>query len=179
MIKSAGAVLLTTIIMVTLLATLILSLTHALLLYIHASSHLISRHNSFYQLENSAAVLSLSKNLPPSCGAGKQTPNQLIDLLLSGKGCLYTHAKQRYYYLWQDLGDYPCLRINAGKNTYASHHLLISLRSSEGDVLQLRLGTVAIKDSSCKTGSRVVNNGILSWRYLPSMHSPREPGFAA
>ncbi len=161
-------VLLTTIILILTLTMLVLSLLHAVFLYIKVSSQVMSTHEALYQLEAQALRLAVA-NHDPQCEVLEEDPNQSIEKLRHYSECLLTANKRQYTYLINDLGVYPCLHIVYGKKTYSSHHWLITLASAvpREHILQLRMAR-PVKEVACdRFEAREINKGVISWRYLP------------
>jgi len=161
-----GTVLLTTIIIVSILAILILSMMQAVFLYLKASGHVVVHQQEFYQLEAAAQKIAAFDKPLAHCVVQKINPNDIMSQLLSDKGCVLMVGDQRYQYLIDDLGEYPCLNIAYDKRIYGSHHWLISIATSESAILQIRLVKRAETPRCKQVEEREVHEGISSWRYL-------------
>jgi hypothetical protein len=149
-----GFVLLTTLILLALLALLVLSELQLLLLDSKALTLMKKKHQSFLALEAAANHLAFHTDLSNlSCLYNEQDSKTIHELLLRGKGCHLVHENQRYYFIIADRGLFPCL-------------LGISIRASDKQgILELGLARL-VKGYDCeKRRPRQGKIGLLSWRY--------------
>lgn len=158
-----GIVLFTVLIMVSVLSLLVLSLMQHVLLYVKATNHLNKSHQQFYQLESAARqfILSLPIDVNPQCNHPLTASVKASHL----NGCDYLFDHQHYTYFMDDLGEYPCLQIEANHNTWGTHHWLISIgiQKTSFEFIQMRVVTpVALK--TCEK-IKIIRNNILSWRH--------------
>lgn len=161
--KQAGAVLLTTILIIAILTLLVLSLMQGVFLYIKGCNQIVAHHQSFYQMEAIANKLDVSKT---ACWVNDKDPNQLIDILLTQHGCTFIDDKQQYWYVVEDLDVYPCLQITDGERVFSSHHWLITLATIQPQVivLQLRIATIANAEKCEQAPAQLIQSGVLTWR---------------
>ncbi len=165
--RAAGAVLLTTIIMVAVLAIAVLSLMQAVLLYAKASSHVAINHQEFYQLEAAALEIGFSKQAAVApCLVRKSSQNEIIKQLLRDDGCVKMVGQRQYHYLVDDLGEHPCLQILRDKLPVGSHHWLISVATATHVILQLRMAKPETTSECRQVEKRIIYEGVISWRYL-------------
>ncbi len=172
--RQRGLVLLTTVIMISILTLLILSLMQSVFLYIKVNNQVLRNHELLYQLEAVAYQLG-KENYTSDCLLTNENPNQILELLLSRQGCFFRAENQQYIYLVNDLGLFPCLHIRDGKEIHSSHHWLITVMSPppQQAVLQVRISK-AVQAITCQASEmRMINKGLLSWRYLPTFPSTR------
>ncbi len=169
--SSKGMILFSTIGMMIVLTLFVLSLLQVVFLHIKVSQQVAIKHNRLHQLESVAHKMMLAKNVDDDCYLTGVDPNQMVDMLLQHRGCVFEDNHHEYFYLFDDLGLYPCLTIQEGKILYSSHHWFITIATAEAkvssEILQLRVA----KPSSILTceypdASRRINAGVISWRYL-------------
>jgi len=165
--RNKGMVVLTTIIMLSILTMLVLSLLQSVFLYTKVSNQVLAKHKALYQLEAAAYHL-IADNYAPACLLTLENPNRIIDFLLHKRGCSFIWEDQRYYYLVDDLGLYPCLQTMSDSEVKSSHHWLITVLSSfpQQAVLQLRIAK-SVRAIHCDIEhTRQINMGVISWRYV-------------
>lgn len=169
MTRQKGIVLLTTIMMLALLAMLVLSEMQGIFLYHKALNHLLEKHQSLYQLEAQANILALNDwSMKRNCVIKEQNPNKIIGLLKSRQACSLIHEKQQFFYLVEELGLFPCLQTMVNKITYSTRHLRINLlkTGTKSAFLQLRVANL-VPLASCENSSPTsIKAGLVSWRYL-------------
>jgi hypothetical protein len=144
MAQQKGFVLLVIMTMLGILSLLTLSSMQTVWLYLKTSQQRIRYDENHNQLEM------LAKKIAENLLCRRHKIN------LQSK-----HAKVEL----QDLGEYSCLKIKMDGKYYASHHWLISVRSSwlPSKVLQVRVATPA-HISTCQAGSqRIIESGMISW----------------
>ncbi|MFY7697408.1 MAG: hypothetical protein ACOVQX_01080 [Legionella sp.] len=163
--NTRGAVLLTTIVMVSSLALLLLSLLQSVWLYHKAIIRMLDNHRLSYQLELAAHHLILHKDQLLPCQISKQTPNQIVQSLLSGQGCRYQFDNQHYRYLVVDMPIKVCYWLLLDRKLVSVSHKLMTVIDSRHHLLQLRWVSPA-NSELCKKPIRVLDNMIVSWRYL-------------
>jgi hypothetical protein len=154
--------------MINILTMLVLLLMQTVYVYIKASNQVVASHNSFYQLETVARELSLEP-FSADCVLSNEDPNKVIELLAHHNGCLYKTHQRQYYYLIDDLGRFPCLKIIENNEFYGSRHWLITIRSIEESqpfILQLRIAKLGEVMDCQGSDHRQIHSGIVSWRYL-------------
>ena len=166
-----GVVLLTTLFMITILSLLMITLLNNLFSYLHIFTILQKKQQVLQQLEKITLIYlsgnALSTN--PACQIADDNPNASIDYLIHQPGCVFTSKKHSYYYVIANLGEYPCQKISINGIQYSSRHWLFTVASErlKSSMLQLRLAVIT-KDRHCETKqTRLIQPGILSWRYLP------------
>lgn len=153
--------------MMVLVTLLVVSLMHGVWLYFKASNRISTNHQAFYDLEAAAQQLRLTKNIfnQENCFIAGKDPNQIIDSLYKNKGCSFYFDKSLYFYVIENLGQFPCLQIIERKKIHASQHIRVTLASSQHAALQIRIANVSGL-SECKQSIHLINQGIISWRYL-------------
>ncbi len=158
--------------MIVVLTLLILSFMQAVFLYMKVSNQITKQHEAFYQLEAVANKLA-AEIYDADCVVTAEDPNQVIEMLLQSHGCSLTDNHHYFSYLIDDLGVIPCLYILSGKEHYSSHHWLVTVATGppKQEIMQLRIAR-PVKTVTCEFNeARQINQGIISWRYLPSgMH---------
>ena len=166
--KHTGAVLITVILLITLMALFVLAQMQMVFLDHRALNQLTEQHQSFFQLEAEARKIAATVSIPSACIIEARDANEVIELLGNKQGCTSTRGKQQFYYLVEDLGLFPCLQTKVGNFFYSTQHLRISIRSREmySAILQLRIAKSA-KLQNCEQIKAVQSRlGLLSWRYL-------------
>lgn len=164
--RQQGMVLFTCMMMLAISSLLILSLMQAFFLYVKASAALAKRHQAFYQLEAFANQLRASNLslMDSRCRVEDKNPNEVLSMLKNHVGCEHAEGEDTYRYLVEDLGEYPCLQINA---SMGSHHWLISIAriDSKFEPLQIRVA-VQVESIQCDGRISYIHAGILSWRHF-------------
>ena len=168
MAREEGMVLLVTIMMMTILTLLVLTLLQAVFLYVKIDHKVLQSHQDFHQLEAVARRLMQGEVGPAACLLNNETPNMMIQLLLNNRGCSLIDERRTYYYWFDDLGLFPCLKIRSAHTLNSSHHWLITMSSvnPRSSILQLRFVTPA-PAIACDSDVREIKAGVTSWRYLP------------
>ncbi|MBA3537603.1 MAG: hypothetical protein H0T84_13515 [Tatlockia sp.] len=168
--KQAGLVLLTTIMVIGLLALLTLSQLQILLLDFKAISMASKKKQDFWTLETAANTVlrNIALEGQESCLLSEKDPDVVINLLKNKKGCPLIHEKQPFYYLIEDLGVFPCLQVLIDNKIYSTRHFRLSIHSAEkhAAILQLRharIEKLVICDNNEPKQSKL---GLQSWRYL-------------
>lgn len=159
-----GFVLLTTFLMLSLLALLVVANMKSVSLYFKMSNHLISSHQDFYRLE--AVVNEIGISHLHDCVSSEQDPNRLLEQLRQVQGCDLALFHHTYHYIVSDLGISPCLQINLN----SSHHWLISVIDVvlQSHSLQVRVALPEKQGICLEEKSRLITGGIVSWRHLRS-----------
>jgi|GEM_PF-1162695 len=167
-----GMILLSTIGMMMVLTLFVLSLLQALFLHIKVSQRVVIKHNRLYQLESVARKVMLAKHVDDDCYLTGVDPNHIVDMLLQHRACVFEDNHHEYFYLFDDLGLYPCLTIQEGKILHSSHHWFITIATAEANVspeiLQLRVAKPSrLLTCEYPDAFKQINAGVISWRYLP------------
>lgn len=164
--KQKGFVILITTMMLSILTMLILSLMQSVFLYIKVSNQVLIKHELLYQLEAVAQQI-VKADYSLDCLLREENPNNIIELLLQKQGCLFAWENKKYYYLINDLGLFPCLQMMSSNQVSSTHHWLVTVSSPpQQEILQLRVAKPA-KAIACDFDKiRLINNGVISWRYL-------------
>lgn len=165
---SKGFVLFTTMMMLVLLVLLVLSLMQAVLLYVKAGNQITKRHQAFYQLESMAHTLMPAHVLhDDQCVVRDQLPNEVIDRLKRHDGCDKKVGHHAYVYLIEDLGVFPCLRMQWHHQIRSSHHWRLTVMSKlpPYEALQLRF-TTSVPMMACEGTVVEIIKGTISWRHL-------------
>lgn len=163
-----GVVLLITITMISVFATLVLSIMQLFYVYTKTQRSIVEQRAIQHELEQVAKrVISMpNDNSRLHCISYGSDPNDVIQHLHEQEGCVLTDKKGASYHYWlDDAGDFPCLQIAQHEKTYSSHHWLISV-TSRGGTLQLRLAVLGSNQHCQAFQARRIPAGIISWRYL-------------
>jgi hypothetical protein len=167
--KQQGMILISTLLMISVLALIVLSQMQLIFLQFKAMSDTISRHRSFRQLEATAyQLVAERKRVKKECVVPEANDYRLIERLKNKKGCALTIHNEHYQYLMEDLGVYPCMETFINSQRYTTKHtrLTVALLLDKPLILQLRTANVG-KYRVCEGNQPViVKPGILSWRYL-------------
>lgn len=159
-------ILLTTLIMLALIASLLFSVMRGTWLYQKMMRQTRASHTSFYALEAAAFHLEQSgfKDISSNCLKKTKDLNQPIIVLRSGQGCVLNYQAKTYRYAVADLGVVACLSINA----QVSHHWVIAIMAAEYDheILSVRVAKPAGKRKKICSAPSEIKAGILSWRHL-------------
>jgi type II secretory pathway component PulJ len=170
--EEKGMVLISTIIMLMLLALLVISQMQMVSLVYQSLNRFMEKHQDFYRLEVAAQQLMANHwQVKANCLITEKNPNEIITLLKNKQGCLLSYERQQFLYLVEDLGIFPCIQTVKEKTTYSTRHWRISVLAIEGKFafLQLRIAKKT-QLAVCENSPLVfINPGILSWRYLDSV----------
>lgn len=164
--RSRGMILLTTLIMLALIASLLFSMMRGTWIYQKLAKQTHKSHDAFYALEAVASHLEKSglKHIPKKCINKTNDLNQPVSILHSKQGCELNYKHHVYYYAIADLGVFACLKIKA----QASHHWSLAVTAPEvgHEILAIRVAKPAGKRKKICKASSEINTGVLSWRYL-------------
>ena len=164
--RSRGMILLTTLIMLALIASLLFSVMRGTWLYQKLTRQTRASHTAFYALEAAASHLEKVgfKQVASNCLKKTKNLNQPVMLLRAGQGCILNYKQENYRYAVADLGVFACLKIK----TQASHHWVIAIMAPElgHEILTVRIAKPAGKRKKACSESSEINAGALSWRYL-------------
>ena len=144
-IKQNGFILIIVMSMLAIMLSLTLTLMHTLLIYVKTHNQRAFQHEHFYQLETKA------KNIwEHFVSTEKKVPFLSNDAVV------------------EDLGVYSCVTIRAEQKSYASHHWLITVKStdSSGAIVQIRGAFPAIISNCTSPVKREIHSGIISWHIL-------------
>lgn len=170
--REEGMVLLSTMMMLTLLALLVVSQMQMVFLAYKSLNQLVEKHQDFYKLEVVAQQLSAnSKQVKANCLLTEKDPNEIITLLKNGQGCPLSHEQQQFFYLVEKLGLFPCMQTVKEQKTYSTQHWRITVlaKSERFDFLQLRIAKIAPL-TACENNQLIfINTGTISWRQLKSV----------
>jgi hypothetical protein len=162
-LKSAGFILLTTVMMIVVLTVLVMAPLKSVMLYMKAYKAVIESDQMAYNLEQVAYRLAASP-FAADCIVNDVDPNQIRYLLQQIK-CSLKHNDIVYDYIINDLGIYPCLKIDAQGILYSSHHWLIHVVASGSKEQRLNL-RIAKPDKAlpCELmNQRQIHSGLVSW----------------
>jgi len=163
---SRGMILLTTLIMLTLIALLLFSVMRGTWLYQKLVRQTQAAHTHFYALEEVAAYLETInfKQHSHSCLKKTRDLNQPVEFVRGQQGCVLQYKHEIYRYAVADLGVFACLKISA----QASHHWMVAVTAPKRghEILSVRVARPAGKRKKICSISSGINTGILSWRYL-------------
>lgn len=170
--RGTGFILLSTLLTISIISLLVLSCMQHILLYHKAMNALAKQHRNFYQLELVAMQLAQTKlaKVNQDCVVFSDNANQVLQQLVDREACLLTINSENYYYLIEELSDFPCLIIYRKNTKYSTHHRRVSIAYKIQDqnthlFLQLRQIN-AINYLTCNESEQQVKPGISSWRYL-------------
>jgi len=164
--RSRGMILVTTVIMLLLIASLLFSVMQATWLYTKLTRQTRASHENFYALEAVVSYLEQTdlKQMSSSCLKRSKDLNQPVEMLRKGQGCILNYKQKTYRYAVADLGVVACLKIQA----QASHHWMLAVTAPDlgHEILAVRMVTpVRGRKKVCDVSSEV-NAGVLNWRYL-------------
>ncbi len=164
--KSSGFILLMTLLIILVLSALGLTCLNQVLLYHKALNSMEVQHERFYQLEHFALELArMSSSSVKECVIYKDIANGVIAQLRKQKGCLLSVSGDKYRYLIEDLGDFPCLKVHKSSHNEATHHIRVTVMSNNNSILQIRYLTPT-HSQKCIGTVQFVTPGIKSWRLL-------------
>tara|TARA_R110002126_G_scaffold17798_2_gene68886 strand:+ start:60182 stop:60670 length:489 start_codon:yes stop_codon:yes gene_type:complete len=157
--RSQGMILLTTLIMLALIASLLFSMMRGTWMYQKLARQTRASHEAFYALEAAASHLEHLgfKHVSTSCIKKTKDLNQPLHSLRLEQGCVLSYKHQTYRYAVADLGVRVC-----------SHHWLIAVAAPAlgHEILSIRVARPINKRKKACITSTEINTGILSWRYL-------------
>jgi hypothetical protein len=162
-----GFILLPTIMIIGIVGLLVLSHTASIFLYYKAENHLQARHHTLQQLE-AAAMQVLTSIYPSHCILANQDANNSILRLKKQQGCSVIINKQHYMFVIEELGVFPCLKVQNINNNYSTKHVRVTLLSTTNKpmILQLRIAHI-IPVLTCRGHRPIfIKPGIISWRYV-------------
>ncbi len=130
--KDAGIVLITTLILIGLLALLTLSQLQILLLNYKVLNLASEQQKDFLILEKAAKQLlkQIDRKAHGACSVSKNESVNL-DFLFEKQSCPLVYEKQQFHYLIEDLGVFPCLQIKQDKQIYSTRHFRLSVQSDK------------------------------------------------
>lgn len=165
--KIRGVVLLTTLVMILVMAQLVLSLMQSNVVFLKASHQLSHGHDSFYKLESAAYRLSASNLLllPVNCRIVVTPPNKIITRLQHG-GCQFIYRDRIYYYLLEDMGIYSKLPMLVDYKLFASHHWLLTMLGGDSRHFALQLRVVTPDVEVTQVLIKPITSRVVSWRVL-------------
>ncbi|MDF1827591.1 MAG: hypothetical protein P1U39_04880 [Legionellaceae bacterium] len=158
--RSEGMILLTTLIILALIASLLFSMMRATWIAQKLARQTRETHAAFYALEGAAQhliALDFKHLTKKKCIKKTRDVNQPLQMLRIEQGCEWRYKNQVYRYALADLGVVSC-----------SHHWLIAITASElgHEILSTRVAkAINIKTKNCKNATKI-DTGVLSWRYL-------------
>ena len=168
--NSRGFVLLACLMISSMMASLLLSALQSLLLYSKINAQRTEQHQLFYETEFQVTEL-IQSGLDPghACFAHTKDMKQLLDALQNRKGCGLNKRRPEIIYQIQDLGVFPCQRLEKNKVKQSAQHWLWSFavfnKGHLAFVLQMReIKPVAFM--TCPETAYAVKQGIVSWRKL-------------
>jgi len=157
--RSQGMILLTTLIMLALIASLLFSMMRGTWIYQKLARQTRASHEALYALEAAASHLERLgfKHVSKSCIKKTKDLNQPLRTLRLEQGCVLSYKREAYRYAVADLGVLAC-----------SHHWLIAVTAPElgHEILSIRVARPINKRKKACITSAEINTGILSWRYL-------------
>lgn len=162
-LRSSGFILLTTMMMIVILTLLVMAPLKSVLLYMKAHKAVIESDQMAYNLEQVAYRLADSP-FAADCIVNDVDPNEMRYLLQQLK-CSLKHNNKIYYYIINDLGIYPCLKIDVQGVFYSSHHWFIQVLASGSKEQRLNL-RIAKPDKAlpCELmDQRQIYSGLVSW----------------
>lgn len=148
------------------------TIMHHVLLFYKVVNRRERQHQDFYQMEYLARQLAETKFDHSDCMLYADQANTVIVKLKSNKGCTVQIKGIKYYYLIEELGDFPCMIAVKNEKHYSTHHRRVSLmlvsQDSPNSLLQIRY-FIAIPLQSCYGTRYDVSLGLNSWRYMSSI----------
>lgn len=159
--KQSGFILLTSIVLLGIIALLLLESQAQLTVIQKSLNSLVGFDDNYYQMKSIANDLIIKKAWQKNtCFMQTTNPNFILDLLRKKSGCVVYDKNETYFYSLVDLGPYPCVQIHQNER-YSTQHYLMSLYSSiEKTFLQIRFA-LPIPLVSCE------KNVILVHRLIP------------
>ncbi|MBA2656320.1 MAG: hypothetical protein H0U70_04965 [Tatlockia sp.] len=162
---------LTTMLIIGLLALLVLTQMKSLLLNAKNLGLLKKRQQIFWTLETVAQQI-MQKNVQREtglCFLAERDPNEVVDLLKNTRGCSLIQSKQVFHYLIEDLGFVPSSQLKVNNPSYCLRHFRLTVQAHEkpGAILQLRYAKKAGFKNCTALQLKLGKPGLLSWRYLP------------
>ena len=163
-------ILLSTILMLMVLALLVLSQMQLVMIYYQANNQLLNSHRVLRLLENEAhkVVSARSERWQASCVFHSDNPNGIILQIRHGKGCSLLIDKEPFAYLIEELGVYACMQSVRENKLYSTHQWRVTVLAlgNHSQVIQLRFARLAPPLSCDPEKTVYLKPGILSWRYL-------------
>lgn len=167
--SSRGFIFLWTLSLIMLISLLALTSMQHVLLYYKSINRQEKRHRQVYQMEHLA--LSLLANQPPNteCMSFRVDIKQLINLLKAHKECFIENEEITYSYFIEDLGEFPCLRVD-NKNPSRHFKLFLLAQNPDGNPSLLQLRVIKpTEGSACDGAYHQVSAGVSSWLYVDSI----------
>lgn len=168
--KVSGFIFMLTLSVIAIISLLLLSAMQQLMLYQRSASTRNLTHQGLYQLEDVAGQLINLSRIDKACVKAQDKANGIMQVLLHHKGCLFVSGQSHYRYLFEDLGDFPCLVEAQDGVLRSTHHLRLSLLLVSDDdmppkVLQIRVIQKGVR-ATCLNTPHEVHLGLSSWRYI-------------
>ena len=112
MVRSRGMILLTTLVMLLVIASLLFSVMQGTWLYQKLTRQTRASHTNFYALEAAAFHLESIgfKQLSSGCIKRTKDLNKPVMMLRAGQGCAFNYKQKTYRYAVADLGVVACLK---------------------------------------------------------------------
>lgn len=166
-LKQSGFLLPMTMLMLATMTLLTLSSMQSIFNDLKLIQHMKMKHENFHELEMTSLVLAQSAiySQKDECKMNFMDPNEIIHRLQIHQGCSYVNQHRKYEYLINDLGIYPCLKIQLNQAQYSSHHWLITVISlSDSTLLQLRVAQAGNILNCHGKVEQTIHPGVMSWR---------------
>ncbi|ARG96998.1 hypothetical protein [Legionella micdadei] len=168
--KQTGIVLVTVLLFITVLSLLVLTQMQLVFLDYKSINQRNEQHQAFFQFEKDAKKLAeiITSSTQHACVIPAMDANAVIRVLKTKQACISTHEKQQFYYLVEDLGQFPCIQTVVDNIIYSTSHLRISMLSAnqQAGILQLRIARLA-QLANCECNEPIlIRSRLLSWRYL-------------
>ena len=151
-VRAEGMVLLTTLMMITLVAEMVMSAMRAVLLLEKVNQRLALTHQAFYEFD---AVLE---------GILEQASTHTLSACINTP-CQWLQGTHTYSYEVVDWGIFPCLRLLIHEQTVASHHWQLTVHSMYPTALTrvVRIATRGPLRSCTSSIFARISKGVLSW----------------
>ncbi|KTD45329.1 hypothetical protein Lqui_2800 [Legionella quinlivanii] len=161
--SSQGMILIVFSLILNFIALLVMAQSESLFLFYKNLGQMIHIQSEIQFLEEEA--IRLLKQKKSTCTVFNQGANEILHQLQSRSACCIRHEEQKYCYLLEDLGEFPCLRI---KNKYKSHQWRITLSNDQlrPFIMQIRYAEATGSQQCLENQFRVIEEGVQSFRIL-------------
>lgn len=159
-----GMVLLSTIGIIVMISLLIVTSMQQNALFSKVLARLQRQDKDFYHMEKVARHV-LQANIE-TCLVKNFLTNDWLSQLRK-KGCLIVESGEKYRYLIEDIGVFPCWMVNTKEGNKPSHHFnVLIIRTDETpqqNYMQLRDIRAGKSLKTCSGKELVIQSGMQSW----------------
>ncbi|MBA4696526.1 MAG: hypothetical protein H2069_03925 [Legionella sp.] len=168
--RQEGVILISSLLILTVLASLLLTNMQSSLLSRRALNQWMHKTHTLAAIEGKAIHI-LSTPIKKGCFTEALSPNAIMTVLQQKQACALISGNETYYYIFENIGLFPCITLPCGTKTCGTFHRRLSVFNPKNDAfLQIRLAE-PVAHSSCEAQvHRPIKGRVLNWRYLKLEH---------